>query len=116
MPTTDVTRGEVLAELARIQEELSGRRSRLFALKVFTWPTLPRLEALIKRVEGKCEGSPGEWFDLTPFQAEVMNAMSHLSNAQEIGGYPSHEHEQINEAKRRIMPLLDKQETESGKG
>lgn len=116
MPTTEVTRGEVLAELARIQEELSGRRSRLFALKVFTWPTLPRLDALIKRVEGKCEVSPDEWYGLTPFQAQVMNAMSHLSDAQEIGDYPSHEHEQINEAKRHIMPLLDNQETNSGKG
>lgn len=116
MPTTEVTRGEVLAELAQLQAELNVKTWVAEALELHCSDALKRLDALIKRVEGKCEVSPGEWFGLTPFRAQVMNAMSHLSDAQEIGGYPSPEHEQINEAKRHLMPLLDKQETDSGKG
>lgn len=116
MPTTELTRGEVLAELARLKAELNVKTWVTEALELHCSDALKRLDVLIERVEGKCESSPDDWYTLTPVQAQVMNAMSHLSDAQEIGGYPSHEHEQINEAKRHLMPLLDKQETDSGKG
>lgn len=116
MPETDVTRGEVLAELALLREELTAKTWVTEALEEYCPGALLGLDALIKKVEGKCESSPDEWYGLTPFQAQVMNAMSHLSDAQEIGEYPSHEHEQINEAKGHLVSLLDKQETESGKG
>ncbi len=94
MAVPEITRVEAYTELKRLKGDIllgmfhgvdSSEESTEWGEKAL----YARIDILLGRLEGSCSSNPEEWLHLTPFQAQLMNAMSHLSDSQEVlGGDP----------------------------